>query len=107
MSGIWDRIIPGGENSDRVSAHLLKAAMHLAVYGVVTGAQMKTAINGKLTSPLSAAALADLDAIQTSITAQNVTGKLTYLERFDAMNIMAESGALTSEAIYRAQLGIA
>lgn len=106
MSGIWDRIIPG---NDRVPAHLLKAAMHLAVYGVFTNQQLLDGINGAVSAPLDAAALSDLGNIRAAITALGAAGsaaRLIGLERFDAMNIAAESGVLTSEATYRAQLGI-
>lgn len=103
MAGLWDRIVPG---PDRVPAHLLKAAMHLAVFGVFTDQQVVDALNDKIGAPLSNAALTDLGAIKTAIAAMGTQGRLVALERFDAMNIAAEGGVLTSEATYRAQLGI-
>lgn len=106
MSGIWDRVIPG---EDRANAHLLKAAMHLAVYGVFTDQQVVSGINSFLTTPLDAAAETDLAAIKAAIVALGNAGsaaRLIGLERLDAMNIAAEVGVLTSEATYRAQLGI-
>jgi hypothetical protein len=106
MAGIWDRIIPGGENADRCSAHLLKAAMHLAVYGVFTNQQLLNGINSRLSAPLSNAAENDLGAIRTSIEAMTAVNRIVGLERFDALNINAEMGVLTNEATYRAQLGI-
>jgi hypothetical protein len=106
MSGIWDRIIPAGELGDRCSAHLLKAAMHLSVFGVFTNQQLLDGINSKLTVPLSAAAESDLGSIRTAIAAQTTANRLVFLERFDAMNIAAEMGVLTNEATYRSELGI-
>lgn len=106
MSGIWDRIIPG---EDRVNAHLLKASLHLAVYGVFTDAQVLNGLNSRVTMPLDSAAEADLVAIKDALVALGTAGsaaRLIGLERFDAMNIAAEVGVLTSEATYRAQLGI-
>lgn len=103
MSGIWDRIIPG---EDRCSSHLLKASMHLAVFAVFTDQHIVTGINSKLTTPLSAAAVTDLGNIRTTIAAMTSPNRMVALERFDSMNIAAEMGVLTSEATYRAQLGI-
>lgn len=103
MAGIWDRIIPG---DDRVTSHLLKAAMHLAVFGVFTNQQLLDGINSKITTPLGANAVTDLGAIRTAIAAMATQGRLVALERFDAMNISAEMGVLTNEATYRSELGI-
>lgn len=103
MAGIWDRIIPG---EDRVNAHLLKASMHLAAYGVFTGQQILNAINGQLTTPLDAAAQTDLTNIKAALVALTGVNRVVGLERFDAMNIAAEGGVLTNEATYRSQLGI-
>jgi len=105
MSGIWDRIIPGG--ADRCNVHLLKAAMFLAVRGVFTAQQLLERINSSLVIPLDVAAQTDLATIKSAIdAAPNMAGKLDILETFDAMNIGAETGVLTSEAVYRGQLGI-
>lgn len=107
MAGIWDRIIP---SEDRVPAHLLKAAIHLSVYGVFSNAQVVNALNARLQTPLGVAAETDLSNITSAIIALGAAGstaRLIGLERFDAMNIAAETGAFTSEVTYRAQLGIA
>lgn len=103
MAGIWDRIIPG---EDRISVHLLKAAMHLAVFGVFTNQQLLDGINSEVTTPLDQDAVDDLNAIRTAIAAMATQARLVALERMDAMNISAEVGVLTSEATYRSQLGI-
>lgn len=103
MSGLWDRIIPG---DDRCSAHLLKAAMHLAVYGVFNDSQLLAGINSKLTTALSSAAQTDLANIKTAIAALTGVNRVVGLERLDAMNIAAEAGVLTSEATWRSNLGI-
>lgn len=104
MAGIWNRIIPG---EDRISAHLVKAAIYLGARGVFTDQQILNGLNSKLTAPLDASAQADMAAVRTLITNASTTqAKLDILERFDALNIAAEAGVLTSEATYRTQLGI-
>jgi hypothetical protein len=80
--------------------------MHLAVYGVFTNQQLLDGINSRVSTPLDANALADLGAIRTAIVAQTNVNRVIAIERFDAMNIAAEMGVLTSEATYRSQLGI-
>lgn len=106
MSGLYDRIAMRGEGAAPISAHLLKAAMYLAVRGVFTTQQIVTALNAKLSTPLSGADTADLAAIYAQANTGTATAKLDYLERFDALNIAVEMGVLTSEAVWRAQLGI-
>ena len=104
MAGIWNRIIPG---NDRLSVHLIKAAMYLSVRGLFTDQQLLDGLNSRITTPLDAAAQADLAAVKALIVAASTTqAKIELLERFDALNIGAEAGVLTSEATYRAQMGI-
>lgn len=104
MAGIFDRIKP---SEDRLNSHLLKAAIYLRVRGIFTNVQILAAINSKLTTPLDAAAQTDLTNVVTQASAGSATAKLDYLERWDAVNIAAESGLLTNEATYRSELGIA
>lgn len=106
MAGIWNRIIPGGENADRLNAHLLKAAVYCRVRGVFTAQQILSALNSKLTVPLDAAAETDLVNVATQASAGAAAAKLDYLERWDALNIAAECGLLTNESTYRSELGI-
>ena len=81
--------------------------MYLAVRGVFTDQQILDGINAHVTTELDSEAVADLGAIKTNILAgSNTAERLERLERFDAMNICVEMGVLTSEATYRAQLGI-
>lgn len=103
MAGIWDRIIPG---EDRLNAHLLKASVYLAVRGVFNNAQILAKLNATLTAELDAAAITDLAAVVVQANTGNATAKLDYLERWDALNIAAETGLLASEATYRSELGI-
>lgn len=103
MAGIWNRIIPG---NDRLPAHLLKAAVYLRVRNVFTSQQILNALNSKIVTPLDAAAETDLTNVVTQASAGSATAKLDYLERWDAVNIAAESGLLTNEATYRSELGI-
>lgn len=104
MAGIWDRIIPG---EDRLSSHLLKAAIYLRVRNVFTSQQILNALNSRLATPLDSAAETDLLNVVTQASAGAAAAKLDYLERWDAVNIAAEAGLLTSEATYRSELGIA
>jgi hypothetical protein len=104
MAGIFDRIKP---SEDRLSSHLLKAAIYLRVRGVFTSQQILSALNKQLTTPLGAAAQTDLTNVITNALAGTATAKLDYLERWDAVNIAAEAGMLTNEATYRSELGIA
>lgn len=104
MAGIWNRIIPG---EDRVSSHLLKAAMYLSVRGVFTDQNLLSAINSKLATPLDAQSVADLSTIKSAIVAAStLQAKLDLFERFDALNIAVENGVLQSETVYRTQMGI-
>lgn len=103
MAGIWNRIVPG---EDRISAHLLKAAVYLRVRNVFTSQQILDALNSTLVAPLDAAAQTDLTNVITQASAGSATAKLDYLERWDAVNIAAEAGLLTSEATYRSELSI-
>lgn len=104
MAGIWNRIIPG---EDRLNAHLLKAALYLRVRGIFTSQQILDKLNSTLQTPLSAAAQTDLNNVIAAAGTGSATAKLDYLERWDAVNIAAESGLLTNEATYRSELGIA
>ena len=106
MSGIWERIKPGGENADRLNAHFLKAAIYCAVRGVFTNAQILAALNSQLTAPLDSAAETDLAAVVTNAGTGSAIAKIDYLERWDALNIAVENGLLTNEATYRSELGI-
>lgn len=104
MAGIFDRVKPG---EDRVSSHLLKAGMYLAVEGTFTDQQIITAINSKLETALGTAAQTDLATVRAAITAAStLQAKLNLFELFDALNIAVEMGVLTNEATYRSKLGI-
>lgn len=103
MAGIWERIKP---SNDRMSSHLLKAAIYLRVRGIFTNQQIINALNSTVTTPLDAAAETDLTTIIANAGTGTATAKLDYLERWDAVNIAAESGLLTSEATYRSELGL-
>ena len=60
-----------------------------------------------LKTPLDVQSQTDLTNVVTNALAGSATAKLDYLERWDAVNIAAESGLLTNEATYRSELGIA
>lgn len=105
MSGIFDRIVPG---DDRVSVHLLKAAVYLVTRGAVTAQQMNDKLDASVATPLDAAAKADLAAVRSLISAASGSAnKLELLERFDSLNVCVETGLLTNEAAYRSEMGIA
>lgn len=104
MSGIWDRIIPG---NDRLSVHLVKAAVFCGADNTFTDGQLLAGLNSRLETPLDAAAQADLLAVRAAISAASTAqAKLLILERFDALNIAVEAGVLTSEATYRSKMGL-
>ena len=103
MSGIWNRIIPG---DDRLSSHLVKAAIFCGADGTFSDAQILNALNSKIVTPLDAQAQADLVAVRSAIAAAATNQKAIILERFDALNIAAEMGVLTSEATYRTKMGL-
>ena len=105
MSGIYDRIVPSSE--DRVSAHLLKAAVMLGSDGVFTDQNIIDKLNERIVTPLDAAAVTDLATIRAAVqNAATIQAGLRILERFDALNIAVEMGALTNETTYRTKLGI-
>jgi hypothetical protein len=107
MAGLWNRLAAPSEGADRISAHLLKASMFLAARGIFSDQQLLQGINRTLANPLTAQEIADLGTIRASIVnAATLADKVEKIEIFDALNIAAESGALTNEAVYRAQLGI-
>lgn len=103
MAGIFDRIKP---SEDRLSSHLLKAAVYFRTRNIFTAQQILTALNSRLRNPLDAQSQTDLAAVVTNASAGQAAAKLDYLERWDACNIAAEAGLLTSEATYRSELGI-
>jgi hypothetical protein len=108
VAGLYSRIAERDNPSfDAISAHLTKALLYLVVRGVLTGAQAKTALEGKLRVPLTTAETTDFSNIVTQANAQATTIlKVDYLERLDALNICVESGVLTNEGTWRSQLGI-
>lgn len=103
MAGIYDRVAPGG---NRISSHLLKAAVYLRSRGVFTSPQILSGLNTATSVPLSAAAEADLNTVLTNATTGTAIEKIDYLERWDALNIAVEAGLLTNEATYRTQAGL-
>ena len=107
MSGIWDRLIPGGELADRIPAHTLQAAIYLVGRGIITGTQARAIVNGRITTPLSATAETDLANIVTQAGTGTATAKLDYMLRLHCISHMVEIGALTVEATFRSELGIA
>lgn len=106
MAGLWNSIADRSEGADPLSAHLVKAAIYLAARGLFTAVQVRDALNARLRVPLTAAEETDLSAILTAAQQGTATARLDYLERIDALNIAAEMGVLTSESVWRAQLGI-
>lgn len=109
MAGLYSRIAERGNPAfDAISSHLSKALLYLVVRGVLTGAQARTALDGKLRVPLTTAEATDFANIVAQANAQATTIlKVDYLERLDALNICIEMGVLTNEATWRNQLGIA
>lgn len=105
MSGIWERVKSSA--SERVSAHLLEAAMVFRGAGTFTAQQLLDGINATVTTPLDAAAQTDLTNIVAQLSAASGTAnKLAYKETFKAALICAESGTI-NETTFRNVLGIA
>ena len=104
MSGLWDRIVPG---EDRVAVHFITAAVHLAVEGVFTNAQILAAINSDLDTDLDSAAESDLSDLVTECNAQpNIGAKARYIHLIESLGLAVEEGHLTSESVWRSNLGI-
>lgn len=104
MAGIWNRIIPG---EDRLSSHLIAAAVYFAVDGTFTNQQLLNSLNSKLTTPLDAAAQSDLANIVTQGSSGAAVAKVDYNVRLERLCIAVEDGLLTNEATFRSKLGIA
>lgn len=105
MSGIYDRIVPS--STDRVPAHLLKAAIFLGSDSVFTDQNILDALNATLVTPLDAAAETDLSTVRAAVAnAATIQAGLRILERWDALNIAVEMGALSNETTYRNKLGL-
>lgn len=102
--GIFDRIKPDAE--DRLPVHLVTAAVYLAARGVFSDAQILTALNEKLNTPLDAAATADLAAMKVNATTGAAVARVDYLLRLEALGIGVEAGLLTNEATYRSEAGL-
>ena len=111
MAGLWERVRP--DVDDRVNIHLIEAAygaylINTATAGAkgTTKAQILSAVNSELVTPLSAAEQTDLDLIADEIDAQsNLTNKLLYLAGLKYVFVAAEEGLVT-ETKWRQDLGI-
>jgi len=102
MAGIYDRLIPG---NDRIPIHFIKAAVYLQVRGVFSQQQILNGLNSLLDTPLDSAAETDLLNICANAATGAAAAKLDYLERLDAVNLIAENDMI-GENVYRTQLGI-
>lgn len=81
--------------------------MFLSATGVFSAQQLIDGLNSTIENPLTSEELSELSTIRTSIiNAATLADKIGILDRFDSLNIAAEQGVLTNEAVYRAQLGI-
>lgn len=104
MAGIWDRLLP--TSSDRMSVHLLTAAMYLGAEGVFTDQQILNGINSKLNTPLDAAAVTDLQNIRTQAQSGAAAARARYPHLLESLSIAVEEGILTNEATFRSRLNI-
>ena len=110
MAGLWERV--KNEAEDRVAVHLIEAAFGAYYVNTVDGskgataAQILTAINNQLETPLDAASQTDLSDIAAEIDAlANNTQKLIYLVGLKYVFIAAEMGEV-NETKWRNDLGI-
>lgn len=102
MAGLWERI--NATADDRLSVHLIDAAMVLHGTDALTKAQVLSMLNARLQAPLTAAEIADLEAVADVLMAQGtVPLKLVYLQKISAWTIAAETGTIT-EAAFRTGL---
>jgi hypothetical protein len=108
MAGIWNRVADRGENQYPIGSAALWSAVYLVGRGVFTGVQARDAINSDLPAEahLTAAEIADLNAILTQAQAGVATAKLDYMLRLQAMLTLVEAQVLTNEAVFRSELGI-
>jgi len=104
MAGLWERIRP--DVNDRVETHYIVAAYKGYHSGIFTKAQILTALNNLLETPLTTAEQTDMDDIADQIDAQtNNTTRLMYLNGIEALWIAVEAEQVL-EAKWRSDLGI-
>ena len=102
MPGLWERLHPLAE--DRLTVHLIEAAMVLHGTDALTKPQILAALNAKLEAPLTAAEIADLETMANVLAAQaTIPFKLLYMQKIAAWTIAAEAGSV-DEAAFRAGL---
>lgn len=105
MAGIWERV--KSTATDRLSSHLLDAAMVFRGDGTFTAQQILDVLNAHVSNPLEGAELTDLSAIVTVLSGTSgAANKLVYKEKVKAALLCAEMGAI-NEATFRSVLGIA
>jgi hypothetical protein len=105
MPGIYERVKQDAQ--DRIAVHLLRAMLHAKVKGVLSGNQIREKLDETITVPLTAAEITDLSGIVAKMDSLVLpVEKLEYLLWFESIGMMVETGAITSEATMRTQLGI-
>jgi hypothetical protein len=104
MAGLWERIRV--DAADRVSNHLLAAALVMHQTSGFSDAQILAAVNTSVQTPLTAAEQDDLAALAAVLDTQgSVTNRLVWLAKCEAWCLAAEHGVVT-EAQWRAALGV-
>ena len=104
MPGIWERVKSSA--ADRLSSHMVDAALTLYSAGNFTSQQVLDGINGQLASALAGVEVTDLSNIRAAMDAISQTAnKLVYVGKVRAAFLAGEVGAIT-ESQFRAILGI-
>jgi hypothetical protein len=107
MAGLYDRLA-GSDNS--LPVHFIHAAvtLHAEEPTIFTKVHLRNRANARLgDSPLTTAEEADLDGIMDEMDVQsNITAKMRYADKVWAVNYAVAGGDLTSETVWRNQLGL-
>ena len=106
MAGLFDRFDGGG--GDRVSVHNFQAILVLRAEEIINNTQALALINERLATPLEGAELTDANDILAILNGKaDITQKVRYAMKVDAINMLAERRAsLSTDANWRNALEI-
>ena len=105
MAGIWERVVGGAEDAQRLNVSLLRTELTGVALGIRTLAEGKAALEAELGATLNTAETTDLTAISGAIDAGTTQQRLVYAAKMEfALN--AAELALIDETEFRSVLGI-
>lgn len=105
MAGLYDRLIA---DTDNVAVHLLTAAFVANEAGWFSPAQILSALDARLETPLNSAAQTDLSNIAAQMAAKSAVGKVAYMHQIESIAIILEENPNAfTDAEFRTHLGIA